>query len=246
MKRGHWQGVTNILRFNWHFYALAAVGIPAGVAVGYWLGGVWVAVAWAVAVLLVGTLVFGLIVSYYVYDRTGLYGLDWLDGLRLGRGERVLNIHAGFDEFSGVLSERFPNVLLTVADFYDPAVHTEVSVARARRAYPPFPGTVSVRTTDLPFAEDDFAAVFVCFSAHEIREDAERVVFFRELRRVTRPGAPVVVLEHLRDAPNALAYTFGVFHFLPRPTWLRTFTTAGWHIADERKYTPFLTLFTLR
>ena len=273
--RSRYQGVTNIVRFNWHFYALAAVGLPAGVAFGYRLGGAFIPLAWAVAGVLLLVIAASLLVSHYVYDRSGLYDLPWhfiqegavagagYGGVEQGQmaavagsgsvsvpdlqpGHRVLNLHAGFDEFSHSLAKRFPGIGLTVADFYDPAVHTEVSVQRARAAYPAYPGTLPVNATYLPFADDTFDRLLLFFAAHEVRGDAERGRFFREVRRVSKPDARIYVLEHPRDLPNALAYTFGVFHFYPRAEWLRTFRSAGLTLASEQKITPFVSLFTLR
>ena len=124
--------------------------------------------------------------------------------------------------------------------------HTEVSIRRARRAYPPFPGTRPVSTRaplPLPDHAIDLAVAFL--AAHEIRDPAERAAFFREIRRVTRPTGRVVVVEHLRDPANFLAYTVGFLHFHSRRAWRATFRAAGLQVAQEIKITPFLTAFIL-
>ena len=55
-------------------------------------------------------------------------------------GARIVNIHAGFDETSVMLKEKFPACELIVFDFYDPAKHTEVSIQDGRtKGLPAFP-----------------------------------------------------------------------------------------------------------
>ena len=66
----------------------------------------------------------------------------------------MVNINAGFDETSMLLKQKYPNATLEVFDFYDPTKHTEVSIERARMAYPAFPDTVTISTTNIPLQEN--------------------------------------------------------------------------------------------
>ena len=72
------QGLRNIIRFNWHFYALAfglalVVGLVSlRLAVPYRYYG------WAGLGLLLAPVLVSLAVSTYVYDYAGLYELGWL------------------------------------------------------------------------------------------------------------------------------------------------------------------------
>jgi len=243
MRRKPGQGVANIIRFNWHFYAVAGAALATG---GVALGALPAAVqpfALGLLGLVALVIIASLVVSFYVYDVSDLYALHWLTGLEQAR---ILNINAGFDETSGILQHKFPNCQLTIADFYNPQTHTEVSIQRARRAYPPVPGTVAIGTYQLPFADSAFDAVVAILSAHEIRDDHERAAFFRELRRVTSPTGRIFVTEHLRDWNNFMAYTVGFFHFHSRATWLRTFEQAGLVVVQATKTTPFITTFILK
>ena len=79
---------------------------------------------------------------------------------------------------------------------------------------PPFPGTRSINTSNIPLPEDSADKIFVTLSAHEIATDDERIAFFTALKRSLKPAGQIVVTEHLRDLPNFLAYTIGFFHFL--------------------------------
>jgi SAM-dependent methyltransferase len=158
----------------------------------------------------------------------------------------ILNIHAGLDEFSAPLGARYPAAQLEVLDFYDPALHTEPSIRRARKAYPLHPGTKAVSTSALPVGDASADLIILALAAHEIRDDAERATFFRELARALKADGRVVVTEHLRDLPNFLAYNIGAFHFLPRSSWYRVFEQGGLELIREQKHTPFITTFVLR
>lgn len=237
------QGVTNIIRFNWHFYAVAAVAVAGALLLVRFAPTPYADLLQWTALLAVLTTGLSLAVSLYVYDLSNLYSLNWLPN-DLHPAE-MLNIHAGFDETSVLLQKRFPEATLRVFDFYNPQTHTEVSIKRARWAYPPYPNTQPIGTNALPVADASADMVFLLFAAHEIRDNAERVRFFRELHRVMRPGGRVIIAEHLRDLPNFLAYTIGFFHFLPRSVWYATFRSAGFTQIAEAKVNPFVTSFTL-
>jgi ubiquinone/menaquinone biosynthesis C-methylase UbiE len=184
-----------------------------------------------------------LFITHFIYDHSSLYKLAWLDQIEIGTN--ILNINAGFDETSVLLKSKFPEADLTVMDFYDPVKHTEVSIMRARKAYPPYPNTQKTGTDHLPLKNHSADNIFAIFSAHEIRNDEERVVFFKEINRVLTSKGLVIVTEHLRDATNFLAFNIGFFHFHSKKTWLKTFRAAGLNVATEIKITPFITTFIL-
>lgn len=242
VKRKPFQGVINIIRFNHHFYWAALVIFILTLAVSKYLPVVLQPFVIASALLAAMVVMVSLVVSCYIYDFSGLYQLSWLPALD---GKRVLNINAGFDETSEMITQQYEGVKLTVCDFYNPEQHTEISLRRARKAYPPVMGTVKVSAARLPFPDNSFDYTLAIFSAHEIRREEERVEFFRELNRVTGPGGQILVTEHLRDRNNFLAYTLGVFHFHSHATWMRTFRQSNLTVVREVKSTPFITTFVL-
>ena len=240
------QGVGNVVRFNWPFYLVA--GGAALALAGAWLAGPLALRPYAGLLLALALLplLLSLLITAYIYDFSGLYQFDWLPALEPAP-VRLLTLSAGFDEISAPLAHKYPAASLLAADFYDAARHTEPSIQRARRAYPPYPGTRAVDTrTALPLADGciDLAVAFL--AAHEIRDAHERAVFFREIGRVLAPSGTVVVTEHLRDPANFLAYTVGFLHFHSRRVWLATFQAAGLRVEYEVKLTPFITAFFLR
>lgn len=233
--RKPFQGVGNIVRFNWHFYLSALVLVLVLLLLKMVAAGV----------ILLVVLAETLLVSFYIYDVSGLYNMSWAGQAIPRDGAVIVNIHAGFDETSVLLQEKFPASELRVFDFYDPARHTEVSIKRARRAYPAFAGTRHIGTGTIPLHDDEADRIFVIFAAHEIRDQMEREIFFSELKRVLRDDGRIVVTEHLRDLPNFLAYNIGFFHFLPKRHWYMAFEKAGLVITGEVRINPFVRTFIL-
>ena len=242
--RKPFQGVWNIVRFNYHFYLLAVVIIAGAIFLGHVMKGAPALLLLWLSALAGSAILISLLVSWFVYDLSGFYGFSWLNELKIPQG-KMLNVHAGFDETSALLNEKFHPQEFRVFDFYDPQKHTEISIRRARKVYPPFPGTERVKTSGLPGEPKSCAVIFVLLAAHEIRNEQERIVFFSELNRLLREDGKIIVTEHLRDTWNFLAYTFGVFHFHSRSTWQQTFSGAHLTIKQERKVTPFITTFIL-
>lgn len=238
--RKPFQGVVNIIYFNWHFYLLTVLVLILSLLIINFFPTQNSKLVFIIILLTFLPLLISLLVSFYVYDLSHLYQLSWMEGLN---GKKILNINAGFDETSHIIKQKYPLTELTVCDFYDPNAHTEVSIKRARKCYPPGPETIQVSTSLLPFPNNTFAMSFAILSAHEIRNNKERVQFFLELSRVT--GGQIFVTEHLRNMNNFLAYTIGFFHFHSRKTWINAFNNANLKVVKEIKSTPFVTTFVL-
>ena len=241
MGRLRFQGIVNVVRFNWHFYLLAFLLAAIIFFSGQLLDQ---PLLFIVSGILVAQALISIAVSHIVYDRSRLYDLAWFDRLNIADTSDMLNIHSGFDETSAALTRKFPRAAIRVFDFYDQKSHTEVSIKRARLAAGET-NAIKVATTELPIVDNSVDLCCVVFAAHEIRDNAERARFFRELRRAARGSGRIVVTEHLRDVPNMFAYNIGAYHFLPRSTWLATFADADLNLVDEFKITPFVTTFVL-
>lgn len=245
IKRPPFQGVKQILMFNWQLYVFAFGAILICFFTFSQLPNPLSTLAGLIGIGIMLNLLTSTLVSYYVYDLSDLYQLKILPDISSLSSPNILNIHAGFDEISGQLRQRFPGANLQICDFYNPEQHTEVSIRRARKLYPPAPETLSVSTKLLPFPDKTFELILVFLAAHEIRDTAERAAFFQELARLIQSGGKIVVTEHLRDLPNFLAYSVGFMHFHSHKTWLRTFGEAGLVLRQEIKITPFISTFIL-
>ncbi len=243
VKRKPFQGVLNIIRFNWHVYLLAFAGIVIGLFAANHTSGPIHLIA-NVGLSSLGIIIFlSLCISFLIYDTSDLYELPFLKTLPKEKEITVLNFHAGFDETSDLIQHKFPLAKITIADFYNPEKHTEISIKRARKIYPPGRETISVSTTELPFPDKSFQHTCIIFSAHETRNPDERLAFLKEVRRVTTEK--VFITEHLRDTPNFLAYTIGFLHFHSKASWLSLFEKSGFMVDQQIKTTPFITTFVL-
>ncbi|WP_166333117.1 class I SAM-dependent methyltransferase [Sphingobacterium chungjuense] len=202
----------------------------------------WSTILFSLVVLAIFTMIVSLLVSYYVYDFSDLYQLSFLPVLTRAN---ILHVHARFDEISTILSSKYPTCELSNADFYDPNKHTEVSIRRARKSHLANIPSLSIDSNSLPYSHQTFDLIVIFLAAHEIRNVKEREEFFKELRRVYKPGGAIYVTEHLRDANNFAAYTIGVFHFYARERWHACFQQADLTLTEEIRTTPFMTTFVL-
>ena len=243
--RKPFQGVGNVIRFNWHFYLISLGAILVGLFFSQYLHSLlkFLAIGGCFLAILMTSL--SLIVSYYVYDWAGIYQLNWVDANDFAQNGKIININAGFDEISFLLEEKFKDAKLIVFDFYNPTKHTEISIERARKAYPHFPETQQISTSELPLYDNSADIIFLTFSAHEIRDENERIIFFNQLHRVLKPDGKIYVTEHLRDLANFLAYNIGFFHFHSKASWYKVFKSSNFKINREIKLTPFVSTFIL-
>lgn len=244
--RRRFQGIWNIVRFNYEFFILSSVVVVGAFCVGQVTDIVSLQV-WSYLVsagAFVATLV-SISVSWYVYDYSPLYTFRWLDSLLPETAGHALNIHAGFDETSELLLARYPGLSLDVIDFYDPMHHTERSIKRARRAQRPFPGTRAAAASELGLPTQHYQAIFLILAVHEIRSHDERVAFLNQLRVALAYNGVVIVVEHARDLANFCAYTIGFFHFLPVRELYAEFAEAGLQIKRRFRITPFVRVYSL-
>jgi SAM-dependent methyltransferase len=241
--RKPFQGVFNIIRFNWHFYVIALVVVLLLYFTAPYFDSVVQLLVYIFCVLVIAATLLSLWASWYAYDFSGFYQLNWIS---IHHNEKaIVNINAGFDETSHLLQDKFPNAQIIALDFYDPNQHTEISIKRARKSYPPFPTARKITTTNLELYNDFADAIFVTLSAHEIRDVAERVRFFSELKRIVKPKGQIYITEHLRDLPNGIVYNMGFFHFYSKNTWLKEFQEAGLTLKKEVKPNTFMSTFIL-
>ena len=79
--RKPFQGVSNIIRFNWPFYLLSAGAVLGLIFIREISNASVRIIADALLFISVGSTLISLLVSFYVYDLSGLYELRWLDDL---------------------------------------------------------------------------------------------------------------------------------------------------------------------
>lgn len=241
-------GVLKIVRFNIQFYVLSLIGflLVAGILASSLLP------SWLEWLIFLGAVVMGfwtlssLLVSWYVYDFAGVTRWAWLRTQTQEQPRTWVNIHAGLDESTTALKRLFPASQGSVIDIYDPAEMTEPSIARARRMYPATEPFVVGTFDHLPLPTGDQDEVFLLFAAHEVRAPERRSQLLRESSRVLNAGGQVLLVEHLRDWPNFLAFGPGFLHFHSERTWRKNIQEAGLKVERENTITPFVHCFFLR
>jgi len=243
-KRRKFQGVLNILSFNRHFYFFGILVLATLFASRLFIE--WPnMIFWLILGAFLYGLIMPLIVSAYVYDFSGYYKFYWLRNL-ISESETVnliANINAGFDETSFIIEEKFPHSDLRVFDFYNAIQHTEPAIKRARKVSLVYPDTKSIAANSIPLNDKTVDIVFLLSAVHEIRSHEEKILFLKECYRICKPPGKVIMVEHLRDFPNFLAFSVGFTHFFSRSVWKNAFVRAGFTCIQETKFTPFMSIF---
>lgn len=244
IKRKKFQGVLNILSFNRHFYVWG-ICILTLIIFSHLLFGWSNVLFWILIASFAYGLIMPLLVSAYVYDFSGYYDFEWLARYKKmdSKTNKIVNINAGFDETSFILKNNFPKSDLKVFDFYNAEQHTEPAIIRARKVSLVYPNTKEIKSNTLPLEDNSIDMIFLLSAAHEIRLNEEKVQFLKECRRVCKPNGQVIMVEHLRDLPNFLAFSIGFTHFFSRKVWKSAFMSAGFSTFTETKFTPFMSIF---
>lgn len=243
-QRRKFQGVLNILSFNRHFYVFGllfiAILLMSSLFVE-WPGLVF----WIMIIAFIYGLIMPLIISAYVYDFSGYYNFNWLTNLITDPEtiQSIANINAGFDETSFIIHDMFPQADLKVFDFYNVKRHTEPAIKRARKVSLIYPATQTIASHHIPLNNSSVDIIFLLSAVHEIRLHEEKILFLKECKRVCKPNGKVIMVEHLRDFPNFLAFSVGFTHFFSRLTWKNAFMSAGFTSFKENKFTPFMSIF---
>lgn len=242
-ERGKWDGMLAIARFNWPFYAAALGVLLMALAL---IGGFPVIGSFVTA----GCsyfLIVSLGISHWVYDRSDLYQWSWLERA-LGNAPvgKITLCHSGFDEASAMLKQKFPQTSWRVLDHYDPSIMTEASIRRARKLFPPTEGTEAARFDRWPLAAGSQDAVFGMLAIHELRSDAERATWFAEAGRSLADDGRAVLVEHVRDVANFVAFGPGFLHFHSVASWQKSWETGGFKLDQSFRITPFVRVFVLK
>jgi SAM-dependent methyltransferase len=187
-----------------------------------------------------------LIVSWWVYDASGI--MDWsrLAPVVDPTVKRWINVHAGLDSTTSALKRVFPQSRGITLSIYDPVVMTERSIHRARRAQADGPPAIASTATRLEACDAECDVAFLLFAAHEVRAEWLRSRLFAEVYRVLRPGGQLILAEHLRDAPNFIAFGPGAFHFFSSWSWDRLANEQAFVRVLSERMTPFVRLWVWR
>ena len=111
--------------------------------------------------------------------------------------------------------------------------------------FPPNEGTLSSPYDAWRFPPESADVVVALLAIHELRSEAARSAWFAESKRCLRKGGRVVLVEHVRDAANFVAFGPGFLHFHSAESWRRCWECAGFRSIDQFRVTPFVQIFVL-
>lgn len=246
IQRSSFEGVKRVLQFNRGAYAAAAslAAVAFTLSRQSWLSPRGRMLAGAAGGLISYQTLLSLIASHWVYDRSPLHHSRWLKEIISAPGT-ILNVIAGYDETSEPLRRVFPDAGLSVVDFYEDLNRREPSIVRAQKLFPLQEAPVAKRVAGWPVKNQSVDLVLLAFAAHEIRDQPSRDHLFEEISRVLSRKGVIVLVEHLRDVNNFIAYGPGFLHFLPEVEWLRCAFAANLTVAKVFRITPFVGVFVL-
>jgi SAM-dependent methyltransferase len=236
-------GAARILLYNWPTYALTWIGGLVALVLAPRFNGLALFVGLGAAIA-IGWSLFSLLVSFWIYDRSGLVAGAWLRPLLPARVEAWTAVDTGLDA-EVMLDDVLPGTCLGRLDVYDGERVRAPSVQRARAITPRSHAAIRARPGALPLPDGSCDVVAAVFAAHEVRDRTLREQLFAEMRRLLRDGGRVLLVEHVRDSANFVAFGPGFVHFQPRAEWLRLAERAGLRIAAETRVTPFVMALAL-
>ncbi len=239
--RTRFEGLRKIVQFNWPFYLVGGALLIGG-SVGLFLlhqrlpptlfitglAAISLAAWWLIA---------SLIASHWIYDRARIYDFQWLN---LPEPDTAAILTAGFDESLPGLSRKWPDTEWRLLNFYDAESMSEPSIQRAINRYPLSVEWQSCQFDQWPTGDARFDLILFPFSAHELRSPPERVALLKEAKRSLKPTGRILIIEHLRNLPNAIAFGPGFFHFHSETAWQSDFEEVGLHLQKVQRLTCFV------
>lgn len=188
-----------------------------------------------------------LLASYILYDNSDLYELNNLKGIvDWNKTENVILVHASFDPLSKSLEEKYPNLNLTACDIFGNRHEQEKGIETSKKIFPPNPKEIKIKPHQLPFEDRSQNVILAITALHEILDHDQRVLFFKEAKRVLRDNGLIIVSEQFRDFTNFLFFNIGAFHFLSKKQWQKAISEAGLEIAENKKITPFANILIVK
>lgn len=234
-------GVGRVVIFNWPKYASAGLALGVLIAMSASSRFDTGIIGWFVvlgAIALVCGIAGSLLSTWWVYDYRApdLYKTV---ASKHAPGDGWIMVHAGLDESHGRLDAIIGSTQHNID--VGPTSNLSASLKRAHRwvgrSGKSWEGALDIKT-------DSVGLAVVLFGIHELsRPVASKLL--AELRRVVRSGGEIVIVEHLRDLPNFLAFGPGMLHFGTRRRWRAAIEAAGLPSPSERRVAGLVTVFSV-
>lgn len=188
-----------------------------------------------------------LLASYILYDNSDLYELNNLKGIvDWNKTENVILVHASFDPLSKSLEEKYPNLNLIVCDIFGNRHEQEKGIETSKKIFPPNPKEIKIKPHQLPFEDRSQNVILAITALHEILDHDQRVLFFKQAKRVLKDDGLIVISEQFRNFTNFVFFNIGAFHFLSKKQWKKAISEAGLVIVENKKITLFANMLILK
>lgn len=200
-----------------------------------------------IGVLILLNILASILASYILYDKSDLYEVNNLKGIvNFDKIENTVLIHASFDPLSKIIEAKYPHLNLTVCDIYGNRHEHESGIKVSKKVFPPNPKEIKIHPNKLPFDDNSQDVILAITAIHEILNHKDRVLFFKEAKRVLKNDGSIILSEQFRDTINFIFFNIGAFHFLSQKQWKKAIHEARLNIIKNIKITPFANMLTIK
>ncbi|MEN4761079.1 methyltransferase domain-containing protein [Chryseobacterium sp. C39-AII1] len=237
-----------VILFNYQKILLGIVVLAVLLIASFWINIDWIQLLFRIlSALIVLNIIASLAASYTLYDKSDMYELKNLNGIiDWEKIENTILVHASFDPLSKSLEEKYPNLNLTVCDIFGNRHEQEKGIETSKKIFPPHPKEIKISPNRLPFEDKSQDVILAITSLHEILDHEQRVLFFKEAKRILKDDGIIVVSEQFRDFTNFVFFNIGAFHFLSEKDWKKAISSANLKIVRNQKLTPFSNMLIIK
>ncbi|WP_312390728.1 methyltransferase domain-containing protein [Chryseobacterium sp.] len=237
-----------VILFNYQKILLGIVVSTVLLIASFWINIDWIQLLFRIlSALIVLNIIASLAASYTLYDKSDLYELKNLNGIiDWEKIENTILVHASFDPLSKSLEEKYPNWNLTVCDIFGNRHEQEKGIETSKKIFPPHPKEIKISPNRLPFEDQSQDVILAVTSLHEILDHEQRILFFKEAKRILKDDGIIVVSEQFRDFTNFVFFNIGAFHFLSEKNWKKAISGADLKIIKNQKLTSFANMLIIK
>lgn len=237
-----------VVLFNYQKIVLGFIVSILLCALSFWINSTPVILILRIlSALIIINIFASLLASYILYDNSDLYELKKLKGIvDWNKTENAILVHASFDPLSKRLEEKYPDLNLSVCDIFGNRHEQEKGIETSKKVFPPNPKEIKIKPDHLPFENQSQDVILAITALHEILDHDQRVLFFKEAKRILKDDGVIIVSEQFRDLTNFIFFNIGAFHFLSKKQWKRAISEAGLKIIENKKITPFANMLIVK
>lgn len=237
-----------VILFNYQKIILGVIVSSLLFGLSFWINSnIMIIILRVLSGLIILNIIASLIASYILYDNSDLYELKKLNGIiDWQKVKNAILVHASFDPLSIELEEKYSDLNLTVCDIYENRHEHDKGIETSKKIFPPNPKEIKISPNTLPFEDQSQDVILAVTSLHEILDHEQRVLFFKEAKRILKNDGVIIVSEQFRDFTNFIFFNIGAFHFLSEKQWKNAIFSTDLKITSNTKITPFANMMIVK